>query len=136
MADSKKKKKYIKMEHVEQYKRKWPIINIISSLYLQWKGIDCRSLQYERSVYKNFYTTSQANSNSSVLTGSLLDLWNIDCIYLYFLVKSPIFRMLFRNSPAFTSALISSRCNIIFTCTRSIYSPKIFKEGKFWEVDF
>ena len=39
--------------------------------------------------------------------------------------------MLFRNSPAFTSALISSRYSIIFTCTHSIYSSKIFKKGSF-----
>ena len=50
------------------------------------------------------------------------------------LVKSPASRMLVRKFPTYTSVLIISRYDIFFICTRSMYSLKIFKEGKFWEV--
>ena len=57
----------------------------------------------------------------------------VSCIYdiiaeFNCLVKSSTFTILFRKSPAFTTALIISRYDI---CTCSIYSLIIFKEMKF-----
>ena len=48
--------------------------------------------------------------------------------HLNSLVKSPTFRILFRKSPAFTLTLV-------FICKHSIHSLKIFKKGKFWDMD-
>ena len=51
--------------------------------------------------------------------------------HLNCLVKSPTCKILCRKSPGLTSVLINSRYHIFLICTRSIYSLKIFKEGKF-----
>ena len=48
--------------------------------------------------------------------------------HLNSLVKSPTFRILFRKSPAFTLTLV-------FICKHSIHSLKMFKKGKFWDMD-
>ena len=62
---------------------------------------------------KKFSITSQAiHSNFPVLAVSLLHLWfkpPLNCI-----VKSPTFKILYRQSPAFTYALTTSRYGIIF----------------------
>ena len=54
----------------------------------------------------------------------------VSCVYD--IIKSPTFRILFRKSPEFTSALIFLRYVISFY----LYMQHIlFEEGMFWDVD-
>ena len=80
------------------------------------KGItkDCLSLQYERSMQKKIRITSQAIHFQFPSTGRQFPAFMIYWPHLNCLVKSPTFKILFKKSPAFTSALIISRYDIIF----------------------
>ena len=88
-------------------------------------------LQYERSVYKHFCITSHViHSNSPVLTGSHLHLWNSDCIYIFLLNLSHL---------GYSSEilphlllLLSFHVTTLFLHAHAIYiHPKCLKKGRF-----
>ena len=81
-------------------------------------------------MYKNFCTTSQANSISSVLTGSLLDVWSSDCIYISLenLPHLECCSEILQHLPL----LLSIHVTTLFLHAHAVYiHPKYLKKGSF-----
>ena len=95
------------------------------------KGItkDCLSLQYERSIKKNFALHLRPYI-------PIPQYWpGVSCIYDTLAAFKLSYDISPIKSPAFTSTFTILCSDIIFICTCNIYSLKIFKEGKIYEVD-